>query len=379
MDHLCCKARKLAIEWLILLLVVFGTQCVRANNGWLQLTIPGQIRQEELSDWHTLSLKEGFLVIEQAGTSISLDTLVLMKIYDSPQQLTSGRFPGHVTAGILREGWTASSKIGKRKWDFSVTHERRPDGKLLAGSIEILATSGPSNASTKVLLPRAGGMAFTRQELLWLGDMNNDSEPDLLLKRTWVTGEIDFVMVVSSMGLATAYFDPDRPIYYFSSGVGMEDEELQEHKDRRPMQAPPEFINKGSFSIRDEVWWKLVAEAALLPKVLDDRQFELDGENIRFTLEYLPRAKEGLSSTNHYHWDGNVLVKVFFRGRSQVLMQAASPDGDPFSLFIGLVNGKLGIKINYQPHYNNMFTRYWIFDEVEKHFRRFSIYHEQGC
>lgn len=409
--------------WLLSLFLILGTQCARADDAWLQLALPGQPlsrtgqhEKDTLSGWYALSLKEGVLVVKPAGSSIpsdilyvsgkrsdqllagkplqrsakpngfsikaSADTLLLMRIEQNiggARRLTSGQFPSSIAADILREGWTATGEVGGRKWNFSVTHKKRPDGKLLAGSLEILADPDFPNESRKVLLPRAGGMAFAKQELLWLGDLNGDGEPDLLLRRTWVTGEIDFVLVVSPM-LATAYFDPDHPATYFSSGVEPDSNAFEWHKDQ-PVPAPVKFISKGTFSLGEEEWIRLLPDYTVsLPKVLADRQFKLNGEIIRFTLEHLPRAEnETVSSAGNDMWGGSVLVKVSFRGKSQVLMQAGQPDSGKFSLSVGWLNGKPGVMINHQPHYNNSFIRYWLFDEAESRFRRMQSVQSQGC
>lgn len=422
MNYPYSRAPNLVLKCLLSLLAMLIATQSRANDAWLQLALPGQplnrsgqYEKAPRPGWYALSLKEGVLAVEPADISVpsdmlyvtgkradqllagkllrrpakpngfsakaSADTLVLMRIEQDiggHRQLTPGQFPGSIAAGILREGWTATGEIGGRKWDFSVTHKKRPDGKLLAGSLKILAVPN-TNTIPRVLVPPASGMAFTKQELLWLGDLNSDGEPDLLLKRTWVTGEIDFVLVVSQM-LATAYFDPDYPATYFSSGVEPDSNTFEWHKDR-PLPAPVKFVNKGTFSIGEEEWIRLLPDyASPLPKVLADRQFKLNGETIRFTLEHLPRTEnEAVSSAGNFMWGGSVLVKVNFRGNSQVLMQAERPDSGQFSLSIGLVNGKPGVKINHQPHYNNSFIRYWIFDEAETRFRRLQSEQSQGC
>jgi hypothetical protein len=367
--------------------------------------------------WYALSVKDGVLIVEQVTdttesdllsvsgknadrllegkpvklpqkpTGLSLKppagTLLLVRIENNnggSQSLTSGQYPSSVTPDVLREGWTASSEIGGIKWKFYTRHEKRSDGKLLAGSLEILADPEMPNGASMVLLPQASGMAFAKQELLWLGDLNNDGQPDLLLKRTWVTGEIDFVLVISPM-LGSVYLDPDRPATYFSSGVSPEVNSFVWHKG----QSKPEainFVRQGSFSIGEDDWSsKLSHDALSLPIVLTDRQFKLNGETIRFTLEHLPRAEYQTksSASRNIFWGGSVLVKVIFRGKTQVLMQAGQPDSGNFTLSVGLSGGKLSVMIDHQPHYNNGFTYYWIFDESESRFHRLRVAQSQGC
>ena len=411
------------VLWLLSLLFAFcATSAIAGSDASLQLAIPGQAlsrpgddSKDALSAWYALSLNDGVLSVQQAngatpsntlfvtgkradqllegyplrrpaksgGQTVNApaDALLLMRIHQNTggfRQLTPGEFPSQVTAHILHEGWLANGEVGGRKWNFAVTHKKRPDGKLLAGSLSIVGTADGA-APQKVLVPQASTMAFNKQELLWLGDLNGDGEPDLLLKRTWVTGEMDFVLVVSSM-LATAYVDPDHPAAYFSSGVEPDSNSFEWTKNQAAP-TPIKFSTMGTFTIGEEEWARLLpADSMALPKMLTDRQFKLNGETVRVTLEHLPRvADEGGSSAGNIMWDGTVLVRLNFRGKSQVLMQAAAPDGGGFSLSVGMLNGRPGVLINYQPHYNNSFVRYWIFDEAEARFRRLQSAQMQGC
>lgn len=450
-------ASNLILKWLLLLCAMLGGQCSWAEDKWLQLALPGEelnqsdrAKKTRLSTWvaeqrwYALSVKDGVLAVEPvtattepdlisvtgknadrllAGkplarpakpTGISLkapvDALLLARIQlDSggAQHLTPGRFQSYVAPDVMREGWLASADVDGQKWKFYTRHEKRPDGKLLAGSLEILADREMPRGASTVLLPPASGMAFTKQELLWLGDMNGDGQPDLLLKRTWVTGEIDFVLAITPM-FASAYLDPDQPASYFSSGVEPESNLFVWNK-RQPKPAAINFISKGSFSIGEENWRKLLDPSApppyqdepaapqgklpplqeapsssgdllLLPITLTDRLFKLNGESIRFTLEHLPRANnQSRSSASNGIWGGSVLVKASFRGKSQVLMQAETPDSGSFGLSVGLIDGEPSIRIDHQPHYNNSFSQYWIYDKAGSRFRRLRIEHSQGC
>ena len=122
---------------------------------------------------------------------------------------------------------------------------------------------------------------------------------------------------------------------------------------------------------------------------MTDSVLKLNGETVRVTLEHLPRvesnpnpesnAMEPSSQSNANNWDGSVLLRVTFRGKSQVLMQLQAPDGDDFIFTIGVSEGKPSIKVDYHPHYNNGFQRYWIYDDKEMRFRRVFTDHSQGC
>lgn len=445
------------LKWLLLLCAFVGTQYALAEEERLELAYPGdelyqqgRPKKTKLSAWvadqrwSALSVKDGVLFVEPVTattesdlvsvsgknadrllegkalrhppkpTGISLkppaETLVLVRIEPAngggSRGLTPGQYPSYVTPTVLREGWVASTEVDGQKWKFYTRHDKRPDGKLLAGSLEILADHEMPNGKSLVLVPQASGMAFAKQELLWLGDLNGDGEPDLLLKRTWVTGEIDFVLVVTpSLGLIS--HDPDQPVSYFSSGVEPESNGFAWNKNR-PTPTAIKFIGQGRFSIGEEEWRKKLypnapplyqdsqppkkdAQANLessspsedsltLPIMLADRQFKLNGETIRFTLEHLPRAgNQPRSSASQNMWGGSVMVKATFRGKSQVLMQAEAPDGGPFMLSVGLIDGEPGIRVDHQPHYNNSFSQYWVYDKAESRFRRLRIEHSQGC
>ncbi|SMC21091.1 hypothetical protein SAMN02745857_01114 [Andreprevotia lacus DSM 23236] len=407
-----------------LLLATLAAQSSQAADGSLQLALPGstlaaaaQNDKHALTGWYALSITDGVLNVTPAESAVPSDTLqvsgkradqllagkplqrppkpggltvksppdalLLLRVEQETGKaapLPTGQFAGSVAPDTLREGWAASGELAGRTWHFAVAHKKRPDGKLLAGSLRVTATPDAPSAKPTLLLPPANGMAFARQELLWLGDMNNDGQPDALVRRTWVTGEADYVLVVSPM-LATAYYDPDHPASYFSSGVEPGSNIMQWHKSR-PVPGPIKFVGMGNFSLGDQAWRLLLPDAAAepLPKVLTDRQFKLNGETIRVTLEHLPRTQnEAVSTTSDFSWDGSVLVRVTFRGKSQVLMQAAPPDDGQFALSVGLIDGKIGVKIEHQPHYNNSFTRYWLFDDTEAHFRRLQSEQAQGC
>ncbi len=419
-----------------------------AYSAQLQLALPGQVvtkrgeqRKETVAGWYALSLQDGELVVASANRltpadqimalgsqaekilqglpskSISIPTglslrssaeaLLYFRLEEesgSPRKFLEGRFPSAIKTATLEEGWSSNFELGAKsgenpstnKWRLFTDHKKRADGRMLAGSLTLIAQKESSHATDnakKTLLPKAIGMAFAKQELLWLGDLNQDGVPDLLVRRTWITGEIDYVLVLTPL-LANAYLDRDYPVNHFTSGVEPEGNVLTWYKDASisPQQIPGKIVltNRSSFRIGEETWKNKLKDADLnLPKLLTDSVLKLNGETVRVTLEHLPRvesnpnpesnAMEPSSQSNANNWDGSVLLRVTFRGKSQVLMQLQAPDGDDFIFTIGVSEGKPSIKVDYHPHYNNGFQRYWIYDDKEMRFRRVFTDHSQGC
>jgi hypothetical protein len=421
--------------FLIAVLPLFASASAWGYESQLRLALPGQSILKEgentkaaSTGWYALSLQDGALVLEStnrlasstsfSATGVNADklfngqalnfankssglalqspseSLLFARIDDEsgrPKKLKEGRFSSAVRADVLREGWSASGEIGAGKWHFFTDHKKRADGKMLSGSLELMAQKAQANGSAgtkKSLLAKAFGMAFAKQELLWLGDLNQDGEPDLLVRRTWITGEVDYVLVVTPWS-AGVYLDPDYPASYFLSGVEPEGNVFTWYKNT--MISPQiGFASLGSFKLSEEAWKQKLTEADLaLPKLLTDRVLKLNGETVRVTLEHLPRIeradsqdpaeRETGSQSAENRWDGSVLLRVTFRGKSQVLMQLQAPDGEDFSFSVGVVDGKPSIRVDYHPHYNNSFKRYWIYNETEMRFRRVLTDQSQGC
>lgn len=279
---------------------------------------------------------------------------------------------------ILHDRWKSSFQSNGRIWTVSTESARRKDGAMLSGSLQLVAASDAGERL--ILVPPAHGMAFVRQELLWLGSLRPNSEFDLLLKRTWVTGEIDYVLKVGK-SLGYAKIDPDYPHAYFSQGVE-EYEGTETHvSQKRP---PPEGkFGAAALTIPEEIWNQAVsgANAEGLPKVLFDRQLTLKSEKMRVTVEYLPRLEsiESAPSSGQFFWEGPVLVKAHFRGKSQILLQTGSLDGGSFRLQLDMLNGEPAIEISVWPHYNNSFVYYWVWGGTEGRFLRLSKAQSQGC
>lgn len=298
---------------------------------------------------------------------------------DEPINFKLGKYPSLVPTGqVMREGWKTAVSLNGTAWVVSTIYEKRPDGVLLAGSMSLIAMN--ASGQRTVLTPPASGMAFSRQELLWLGDINNDSKLDLILKRVWVTDEIDYVLVVGSV-LSSVYVDLDRPYQSFSSGVE-ESLSISRHMSQQ-VPLPIGHFGKSAFEISEETWnAALGSPEKNLPRLIADRKLKLGDESIRFTFEYLPRAESQAASSRGaaFLWQGAVLVKVHFRNKTQVLMQAPNLDGGPLRVQVDHINGESAIEISFSPHYNNSFASYWVWNpSQEGRFMRLFTHHSQGC
>jgi hypothetical protein len=292
------------------------------------------------------------------------------------QALPLGRFPSSVAAATLDAGWRASATIHGQRWTMSTRVGQQTDGQPLAGSLSIIGRQ--ADGAEQVLLAPAAGMAFARQELLWLGDLDADGQPDLLLKRTLLTGELEYMLALGP-DWGTLAIDVDRAARYSAYGVDPENNRFTWRADEAPP-GPFKLVRRGGFTISDEAWQAhMPADTAALPKTMAEHAYTLQGERIRFSLEYLPRATEPDpgSANPEAVWKGKVLVKAHFRGQTQVLMEAAPPDGDGFTLSFGTAGGRPAIVVQYHPHYNNSFEYYWIHRGAR--FRKVLIKHAQGC
>ncbi len=367
------------------------------KNFWYSVSINDEslkidrVRQTRPSDWLYVEGKnsEEFAGVvadfsKRGSPALALPEGSLFAFSTSDKRrFKPGQYPSLLNSGqILRTDWEQTISLGAETWTVFTLHEKRPDGILLAGSITLVASN--SKGERRVLVPPATEMAFARQELLWLGDLDGDAKPDVLLKRVWITGEVDYVFAVENLS-GSVYEDPDHPYRAFSSGIE-ESFSVFRHVDQRvPM--PRGDFEKAGFAFSDEDWNRMLDEAAKtkLPKLLADRSLAVDGERIRFTFEYLPRAEASgnfshSSRSENFSWEGPVLVRVHFRDGSQVLMQAPPLDGGGIGIQVALLNGEPAIRISFQPHYNNDFTRYWIWNPAGKgRFQRLLIDQSQGC
>lgn len=322
-------------------------------------------------------------VPEGVTLDIPADTLFALRVLrdDKPRPLPLDPqgYPSLLSEPVtLEDKWSRTVALAGQDWQLQTRSRRRPDGGLLAGSMALMMQS--IGQAESMLVPPGHGMAFARQELLWLGDLDRDALPDALLRRVWITGEEDYVLSLGGR-TATAYLDRDHPVSGFSSGV--EESSSEWRHVSKVAEAPGDFQAAASFRLDWSLWSGANERIeAGLPFTLADRQVRLGAETVRFTIDYLPRAmpREGeFSSAADRLWEGPWLVRVTFRGRSQVLMQAHSPDEGAHGISVGMSNGQPAIHIDYNPHYNNSFNYSWRYSEEEQRFRRESVHQSQGC
>lgn len=373
---------------------------MRMKYAWYSVSIDGQDLSLERtvttrrSDWNEVITQTGGEAITSSlspkTTTTTRHAIDMAKtalfafrldVTDPSEKLLpfkSGKYPSSLTMpALLHDRWSSSFQSIGEAWTVYTESERRKDGGLLAGSLSLVAKN--ESGKKRLLVPPAHGMAFERQELLWLGSLRPNYGFDLLLKRTWVTGEIEYVLKIGE-SLGYAKVDPDYPIAFFSQGVeGYES--VATHISQKRL-APDGKFGVAAFSIDSETWNKALdtAKADGLPKLLFERQLMLNTEKIRVTFEYLQRleATESSPSSSQFFWEGPVLVKIHFRGKSQTLLQTANLD-DGFRLQVDTLQGDPAIQIQESPHYNNSFVKYWVWDTTKGRFLRLYAAHSQGC
>ncbi|SHH15174.1 hypothetical protein [Massilia sp. CF038] len=362
-----------------------------AQQRWYGLTLQGNalvvtpVTQLTEASFHSAVGKDADRMLEGAKTALikpamalklAPDSLFAVRILDDngvPVALPAAAFAGTAPTDVLGQGWQSKVIIAGKAWTLSTRSQQRPDGKLLAGSLEIIGKT--EGRAPQVLLPASSGMAFARQELLWIGDIDGDATPDLLVRRMRLTGDVQYVFL---RGADTAVLTmPDaRKASYYSSGVEPESNTFTWPKDRSP--APFRLTRKGGFSISSAAWQEALGDPLpALPRTLAERQYQLGKETIRFTLEYLPRVGGVDGPVGDDMWAGQVVVRVFFRGRSQVLMEAQAPDDDNFTLSFGTLGTEPGITVDYHPHYNNTLQYHWVYDG--ERFQQVLATQLQGC
>jgi hypothetical protein len=349
---------------------------------WYAISLEGKelvitpVNTHRTSEWTTISIVKSEKSTETAK-ALNLPQEALFAISDPDGSVGAGRYASILDAPMTLRAGMAFQLGGN--WVLGTEHKKRPDGDMLAGSLSLVATN--RQGLRQVVLPPASGMAFARQELLWLGRTKQGGGWDALVRRTWLTGESEYVLAVGG-ALALAVADSDRPITKFS--LGIEESEVESRHAAQKHEAPAGKFGIAAFSIEEAVWNvsldKAVADAK--PATLFDRKLMLAVDQIRFTADYIPRwqASDGdTHSGNADTWAGPVLLRAYYRGASQPLLEIGALDGNALRVQVGTISGKPAIEVSYQPHYNNILTYHWIWNEELRRFQRLSRYHVQGC
>jgi len=274
----------------------------------------------------------------------------------------------------------------EQTWTLFTDIERRPDGHLLAGSLQLMARSADASADL-VLLPIAHGMAFQRQELLWVGLLPGDRKPSFVLKRTWLTGEEEHVVVLNGLQ-AIERRDTDAPWQIFRSGAD-DSAGSGRHPAEQTLPLPTSMTEGGQIRFNADAWNQALEEAQrspLTPRRIARQASAIHGEPLEVWVDYVPRIDSGTAAARHQGssatdtpWRGAVVMQLKFRGRTSVLLELDTLE-EPLGMGVGHVSGGTpAISMRHTPHYNNSFNRWWIWDDKAGRFRRWLIEHSQGC
>lgn len=356
------------------------------NNNNLNIKLISKLRP---SDWlkaieNTSEANNSSPVFKSSGYTVDTanDALFSMNMTDENgryKKVSTGFFSSVLpTSQIITQNWRFPFNLDKQRYQIYSEYQYQENGALLNGSMT-LKISTPKNKSEVILAP-ADNAIYRRQELLWLGDLDSNNYPDLILKRTLLTNEYEYVLVINGQSQAIR-IDSDNPIKISSSGAEEESITIQHRTETRSL--TPKKFGLVAFSLNQENFNDKLSNArkTQLPSILDDRLLNLNDEPLRITFEHIPRfqiANGGISSAIYNPWGGSVLIKTYFRGQVSVIMEMGDLDGS-FKLQADLVNTQPAIQIYYDPHYNNNLINYWLWDEQQLRFRRWLIVHNQGC
>lgn len=292
--------------------------------------------------------------------------------------LRDGHYPSALPGSVvLRSGWRSDVRVDDATWTLRTEHQVQADGRLVPGSMELIVRGADGHES--VLVGAALSMAFQRQELLWVGDLDGDRQLDALLRRVHIDGRIEYLLRIRDAS-GFALVDEDHPYEGYSSGVE-ESIALQRHRDvsHGP---PPSRFGIAALQIDATEWNSWLDTPSTTAMLRYDRTLMLHGEPLRITVESVPRPErkpDGEDSSTGYYGAG-LLLRAHFRGRSQVLANLGTLDGSDLRIQADLVDDVPALQVYYVPHYNNLFEYYWRWsDGDEPRFRRWAVYHAQGC
>src|SRR5690242_14294141 len=111
---------------------------------------------------------------------------------DEAPAIQPGRFASALAASVtLAPRMLEPVDVADRTWALVTRFIARPDGKPLEGSLSLFARN--VFGEELMLVPPAIGMAFESQQIVWVGRLTARSKVDVLVRRTWLTGEVDYV------------------------------------------------------------------------------------------------------------------------------------------------------------------------------------------
>ncbi|MCB1657741.1 MAG: hypothetical protein KDI39_05885 [Pseudomonadales bacterium] len=365
------------------------------NKTWYQFSLDNntlnikEITKLRPSDWlkaveNTSKTNNSSPIFKSEGYTADTtnDALFSTKIINESgldQKMLTGFFPSVLPKSqLIIKNWQYSFNLDKERYQIYSEYQHQENGALLNGSMTLKLIT-PKNKSAVMLAP-AHNSIYRRQELLWLGDLDSNNYPDLILKRTLLTNEYEYVLVINGQNQAIR-IDSDNPINISSSGAEEESITIQHRTETRSL--TPKKFGLVAFSLNQESFNDKLSNArkTQLPFILDDRLLYLNDEPLRITFEHIPRfeIQNGENSSEIYnHWGGSVLIKAYFRGQVSVIMEMGELDGG-FKLQADLINNQPAIQIYYDPHYNNNLINYWLWDEQQLRFKRWLMIHNQGC
>jgi hypothetical protein len=299
---------------------------------------------------------------------------------DAPVTTRPGRYRSALDAPLaITPRMIAPATVGGKTWALVTDVRARPDGKPLDGSVSLLARD--VYGEELMVVPPVMGLAFSDYQILWVGQLTPRSTVDAVVRRTWITGQIDYVLSVAGV-IAVATVDPESPVRAFSSGV--ENYLSVVRPTEQPHDPDETFAPAVSIAI-DEEWNAAYdkAAAAGLPAQMLERTFTFRGAPVRLTVDYLPMwpdpyaGPDSISPTSW--WLGRALVKVTYGGKTQTLIGLPRLDDGGFTFSLGTVGNEVAIYVTHQPHYNNDFEYRWVRRESDGRFLRTYIYKSQGC
>jgi hypothetical protein len=331
-------------------------------------------------------------------------------------RLAIGIVPGLSVDDRIREGWRREVEMGGTRWTVRGDYEKGPGGRVLPGSMRLTVQgTGPQH----VVLDRTPGLIFREQSILWIGDVTGEGEPDFLVRRTLLTGEVDHVLSLSRGAkgwVATgATLDPDRTERGLSYGIAdAEETAWRTTNSPRPYaafrvpapKAVASYALAGTMQVRGIAIVPAARPAAdgnasepaasrppVTPRVKRDFVFTFAGERYRIVAEVVatwsgepqgPAYTPDLPFGTYWSESGlSLVVSIQHRSVKQALLVTQPVmDDDPMRLTAGDLDGsgRLSLTIDSMPHYNNAMTHTWTrVEEPGRIMKRVSTFQAQGC